>query len=107
ALERTKAGFDMQLVRQRRFLETGLPNDLEDLESNARRESFEYDKALALASLQLDQGRLELEKSTYGVARQLEGLEKLRRDREALVVRAPRAGLAIPGACVRGKWSGI
>ncbi len=107
ALERTKAGFDMQLVRQRRFLETGLPNDLEDLEANAKRQGAEYDKALALASIQLEQGVLELEKTSYAVARQVEGLAKLRRDREALVVRAPRAGLAIPGACVRGKWSGI
>ncbi len=37
ALERTKIGLDMQLVRQRRFLETGLPNDLDDLEANAKR----------------------------------------------------------------------
>ncbi len=107
ALERTKAGFDMQLVRQRRFLETGLPNDLEDLEANAKRQGYEYDKALALASIQLEQGRLELEKAAFGVARQAANLEKLGRDREALVVRAPRAGIAIPGACVRGKWAGI
>ena len=107
ALERTKVGFDMQLVRQRRFLETGLPNDLDDLEANAKRQGYEYDKALALATIQLEQGRLELEKTVYAVARQTAGLEKLGRDREALVVRAPRAGLAIPGACVRGKWAGI
>jgi len=106
-LERTKANFDMQLVRQRRFLETGLPNDHDDLEANAKRETFEYDKALALAPLQLEQGRLELEKTTYGLARQAASVEKLLRDREALVVRAPRAGIAIPGACVRGKWAGI
>ncbi len=107
ALERTKANFDMQLVRQRRFLETGLPSDLDDLEANAQRESFELDKALALAPLQLEQGRLELEKGALGLTRLAANLGKLVRDREALVVRAPRAGIAIPGACVRGKWAGI
>lgn len=106
-LERSKLGRDFQLVRQRYLLENELPEEERGLKLNARKEAVELDKLVANASTNLERARLEVEKAASGLAKQVEGFEKLKQDREKLVLKAPRAGFAIPGACVRGKWGGV
>ena len=106
-LERTRIGLQFQLVRQRYLVENELPEEERGLRLNARKEADELDRLLANTATALERARLEVEKAAAGLAKQLEGLDKLRKDREKLVVKAPRAGFAVPGACVRGRWGGV
>ena len=106
-LERTKIGLGFQLIRQRYLLENELPEEERGLKLNARKETGELDRLLASVATSLERSKLELAKAEAGFTKQVEGLEKLKKDREALVVKAPRAGIAIPGGCVRGRWAGV
>jgi hypothetical protein len=55
----------------------------------------------------LEQSRLELAKAKLGFERQEKALERLKADREALVLRAPAAGFAVRGSFARGKWNAL
>lgn len=105
-LERTRIGLEFQRSRHQWFVEVDLPDEQRALELGAAKEALELERATATAALALEQSRLELARAEAGFAKQEKALADLKKDREALVLKAPRAGLAIPGACVRGKWQG-
>lgn len=105
-LERTRIGLEFQRSRHQWFVDVDLPDEQRSLELGAAKEALELERATATAALALEQSRLELARAEAGFAKQEKALADLKRDREALVLKAPRAGLAVPGACVRGKWQG-
>jgi hypothetical protein len=105
-LERSRIGLEFQRSRHKWFVETELPTEQRSLELGATKEALELERAVATAALALEQSRLELARAEAGFVKQEKALADLRRDRDALVLKAPRAGLAVPGACLRGKWSG-
>ena len=105
-LERTKIGLEFQRSRHQWFLDVDLPDEQRALELGAAKEALELERAVATVALALEQSRLELARAEAGFAKQEKALADLKRDREALVLKAPRAGFAVPGACVRGKWHG-
>ena len=53
----------------------------------------------------LNQKRLTVEKMKFERERNAEKLQKLKKDRETLVVRAPTDGIVFYGKCVRGQFS--
>ena len=105
-LARSKKSFGYQTTRAKRAIEVDLPREEENLVLDLRKETNDLDRLKATSEIALRLARLELEKARMNVGRQEENLAKLERDREAMVVKAPAAGWAVPGACVRGKWSG-
>lgn len=106
-LERMRIGLEFQRRRTAWYLEQDLVVDGQVLELEAAKERLELERLLATADLQLAQGRIELEKNEAELARRTKAFEKLRADRDRLVVKAPRAGLAVPGGCNRGRWQGV
>lgn len=105
-LDRTRIGLEFQRSRHQWFVDVDLPDEQRSLELGAAKEALELERAVATAALGLEQSRLELARAEAGFAKQEKALADLKRDREALVLKAPRAGVAIPGACLRGKWQG-
>lgn len=106
-LERMRIGLEFQRRRNAWFLEQDLPADAKAIELEAAKERLEHERLVATADLQLAQGKLELDKTETEVARREKALRKLEADRERLVLKAPRAGLAVPGGCARGRWQGV
>jgi len=105
-IERSRIGLEFQRSRHKWFVEVDLPDEQRSLELGARKEALEHERMVATVALALEQSLLELARAEAAFAKQEKALADLQRDREALVLKAPRAGLAIPGACVKGKWQG-
>lgn len=106
-LDRSRISLDFQRNRHRWFMDVDLPDEARALELGVRREVLSHERVHATAAVALEQSRLELARAEAAFRKQEKALLDLRRDREALVLKAPRAGLAVPGACVRGKWQGV
>lgn len=106
-LDRSRISLEFQRNRHRWFMDVDLPDEARALELGVRREVLSHERVHATAAVALEQSRLELARAEAAFRKQEKALLDLRRDREALVLKAPRAGLAVPGACVRGKWQGV
>jgi len=83
-----------------------IPRQLEDREKKLRDAKLSYEQARTNLSLALERRRLELKKTEFDRLRSAESLQDLKADREAMVVRAPAAGIVYYGRCVRGRWVG-
>jgi multidrug efflux pump subunit AcrA (membrane-fusion protein) len=88
-------------------MDVELPREQENHVLAQRRESNEWDRLQATARLGLEHSRMELAKARLNLRRQEENHEKLQADKEALTVRAPESGVAVPGAFGDGKWQGL
>ncbi len=104
-LERTRTSLGFQERRDGLLREIELPRQQTNLTLNRRRTAGERDRLQATSKLALEQARLELEKARLALELQEDAFRKLSRDREGLVLAAPRDGVAVPGALVRGKWT--
>lgn len=87
--------------------EITLPRDQENLEQRARETRLELERFEATATQGLLKARAEVRKATQEVELQKQALARLEADLEALTLRSPMAGQALPGTLVRGRWSGV
>lgn len=99
----------LEFIRQRNAwaLAISLPRDQENLEHRVQETRMERERFEATAGLALARARTELKKARMELEHQRLALGRLEADLEALVLRAPAAGTAWPGALVRGRWQGI
>jgi multidrug efflux pump subunit AcrA (membrane-fusion protein) len=86
-------------------LKVTLPRREVSLTENARKQTVAWDKARNTLPLLLNQKRLDLEKLTYERSKATQRLEALRKDRDAMAVKAPAEGIVFYGKCVRGNWT--
>ncbi|HVG94480.1 MAG TPA: HlyD family efflux transporter periplasmic adaptor subunit [Planctomycetota bacterium] len=107
ALDRAKVNFGFQQENHRHFLGWELPQEERGLKMNAAKEALDLERAKATVGPSLEIGRLELAKAEAGLERQAKAYAKLEKDLGALVMKAPRAGLAVPGSFAKGKWAGL
>ncbi|MHC5011984.1 MAG: efflux RND transporter periplasmic adaptor subunit [Planctomycetota bacterium] len=103
-LERSRRSFDFAKRRHQLFLEVTLPREEEELVLKLRQQENAYAALKATAELSLRQAKIELDKARTALERQRETLQKLQADRDALHVKAPVAGYAVPGYFAGGKW---
>lgn len=82
-----------------------LPRKDQTLRENALRSDVLLDRARATLPLQLKQKRLTLDKLRYERDKGGDRLRKLRKDREAMTVKAPADGMVYYGKCNRGHWT--
>jgi RND family efflux transporter MFP subunit len=113
-LRRTRRGLERQrrslgFARQRHELlvEVTLPREEQDLELNVRKYENAHGELQVVSDLELKQARLEMEARRETFERQAEALEGLRRDREAMDLRAPADGWAVAGFYRDGKWQRV
>lgn len=86
-------------------LEVTLPREETQLKEAARRQELTLEHLKASMPLSPDRLRLMLEKSVLDHQQSAERIKKLKKDREAMVVKAPTAGIVYYGHCEHGKWS--
>jgi multidrug efflux pump subunit AcrA (membrane-fusion protein) len=92
-------------VQRDRQLQVRLPRQEQELKDGAERTALALDRARSGLPLALKQRHLALQKLRYEHAKSAEQLKKLRRDREAMTVKAPADGIVYYGKCTRGQWS--
>ena len=83
-----------------------LPRRDQALHENATRLAILLAKARSTLPLELDQKRLNLEKLKHERQKSGERLAKLKRDLEAMTVKAPADGVVYYGRWSRGRWAG-
>lgn len=89
-----------------RLLKVELPREHDDKEHAAATASASDDKLGVTLPLDLEKTRKELAKSELEFANSTKNLAKLEKDRALFEVKAPVAGLAVPGEFANGTWSG-
>lgn len=107
ALERLIEHFERQKLRHEWFTADTLPRQHEELRLAAHKAALRVERLDAVAPLDDQRRDLELAKAEQEVERKLEALEKLRRDREALTLRAPAQGVALAAVLRSGVWEGL
>lgn len=102
-----QANFYLESTRaqSQETLEVTLPREETQLKEAARRQELTLAHLKASMPLSPDRLRLTLEKSVLDHQQSAERLKKLKKDREAMVVKAPTAGIVYYGHCEHGKWS--
>jgi multidrug resistance efflux pump len=106
-LERSHRSMEFARRRHTLFMDVTLPREEEALELGLRKTENEVEGIRVRQELSLKQARAELDKARVELDRQRVQLADLKADREALRVKAPAAGYAVPGAFQGGKWQKV
>lgn len=107
SLARSRKSLDWQRKRHELFLEVTLLQEQQDHEIGVERRRHDLRSWEATAGPDLRRAEVELEKARIGFERQEKRLRDLRADRDALRVRAPADGYAVPGAFQGTGWKDL
>jgi HlyD family secretion protein len=102
-----RSAFYLKLAEYDRdmFFKISLPRREENAKENQIKQSLSLEKTKTTLPLMLNQKKLTVEKMKFDRERTAEKLQKLKKDRETLVVRASSDGIVFYGKSVRGQWS--
>jgi len=95
--ESTKKSFDLMQRRRAFAVAQTQPMQLEAMTLDAREKTRALDRVKRTQDSRRLMKRLDWERAALEVDRQKDGLERLKRDRELFVVRAPRDGILLHG----------
>jgi RND family efflux transporter MFP subunit len=104
-VEQAEFYLEQTRLQTERTLQIDLPRQEISLQDALRRAKLAWEKARLELPAAVTRARLALEKQQHEFQQGAEKLEKLRRDRERLVVRSPSDGIVYYGQCTRGRWS--
>jgi len=107
SLEQSKTRMAFTLRRHKLRLDVDIPRELRGYELKFRTATNVWELAQATSKLRVEQSSTELERSLLKLARQERSFTELEHDRNALTIKAPTAGIAVPGWLVKGKWTGL
>ncbi len=105
SVERAKLSFERSKMSHEFATGFDIPRRVENAKHNAKAQQLNYAKATTLLPMQLNQKRLELAKLQRDHKEAAEKLAKLKRDREAMTVKAPADGIVYYGQCSKGHWA--
>ena len=106
-LARTRTAFEWQKQRHERFLEITLPREEQDLKVDVEKKQLDLGSFGATSEPDLRRAEVELEKARTAFERQEKRMRDLRADRDALRLRAPADGYAVPGAFQGTAWKDL
>jgi multidrug efflux pump subunit AcrA (membrane-fusion protein) len=92
--------------RRDEVLKVTVPRQEESLRDSAVKQHLAYDRAKIGAPITLNQKRMALEKLKYDHVKATTRLQRLKKDHDMMLVKAPADGVVYYGRCVRGQWSG-
>jgi len=104
AVERARFALEAAKVKADRELNVDLPRRDIAVRDTAERQAITWEKTKAAAPVTLTRTRLELAKQKRAHEQAAEKLGKLRKDRQAMTVKSPIAGIVYSGPCVDGNW---
>ncbi|MGH7138801.1 MAG: HlyD family efflux transporter periplasmic adaptor subunit [Pirellulales bacterium] len=105
-VERSLFLLEQTRSRTQETLEVTLPRQGATIKEAALRQELDWESKRATLPLSPPKLRLSLEKLVSERDQSQKRLDKLQKDREAMIVKAPAAGIVYYGHCRRGKWSG-
>jgi multidrug resistance efflux pump len=105
ALERSTTSLGHEERSQALLLRFELPREEEALRLDRRKTAAEADLARATASATVAAAEADLAKERLDLGTKEKALGKLRKDREGMTLKAPAAGVALPGPLARGHWT--
>ena len=105
AVERAAFYLKMAEYDRDQTFKVSLPRREQALKESNVRQTLLLEKTKTNLPLLLNQKRLTLDKMKFERERTSEKLEKFKKDREAMIVKAPADGILYYGKCVRGHWS--
>lgn len=103
-LQRRLEAYRFTEHRHERLIEVELPQDLENHEMSVRKQRLDAERAHAVAAHRLREGELELEEARIQLQSKRRDLAELEGDIDALVLRAPVDGTAVPGTFRGQGW---
>lgn len=92
-------------VQHDRTLAEVIPRESEHVREAATRAALDLAKARATLPRSLEQKRIDLAKLEFGQQKLQEKYDRLRADRQEMVVTAPQAGYVYYGQADRGRWT--
>jgi len=106
-LARARKSFEWQKKRHELFLEVTLPKEEHDLRVDVERKQVDLRSYVATSAPDFRRAEVELEKARTAFERQEKKMRDLRADRDALRLRAPADGYAVPGYFQGTAWKDI
>lgn len=106
-VEQARFYLETTRAQSQETLEISLPRQETTLKETATRHEIDLEKIKTSLAVSPDRLKLALEKSVIDQRQSTEKLKKLKHDREAMVVKAPVAGMLYYGHCEHGKWSDL
>lgn len=104
AVDSRKFSLESAEIRTGRQLERDIPRQQKQLIDAAKRQDYELRRAKVSLPAGLETKRLGLEKQRVDLKQSQEKLADLKKDRKAMIVKAPADGIVYYGRPVRGKW---
>jgi HlyD family secretion protein len=92
-------------IKRDQVLKVDLPRLEQTSRDNVTKQTLALEKARGALPLTLNQKHLALEKLKYDSDKAVERLQHLKKDREAMSVRAPADGVVYHGRSVNGQWN--
>lgn len=106
-LARSKERLAFQKQRHEWVNQYVLPRDQENLEHQAKASRQDLERLEATSALVARKAHLEITKAAQELELQKQNLARMEADLAALTLKAPRAGVVVPGALARGRWQGV
>ena len=104
AVERVTFALESAQAKAERTLKVDLPRRDVAVREGVQRQAIALAKARATLEMGLEKALLELEQQRRAQKKAAEKLAKLKKDREAMIVKAPVDGILYYGPCVQGNW---
>ena len=95
SLEQSRKRLTFSLRRHELLTTVDIPRELQGYELAFRKATNAWEVAKVTSRMDLEKSANELAKARWELARQEDSFEALQRDREALTIRAPAAGVAV------------
>jgi multidrug efflux pump subunit AcrA (membrane-fusion protein) len=92
-------------IKRDQVLKVDMPRQEQTSRDNVVKQTLALEKARGTLPLTLNQKHLALEKLKYDADKAAERLQHLKKDREAMTVKAPTDGIVYHGRCVNGQWN--
>lgn len=104
-LDLAKFFFEFAKIRHERTLNEQLPRQKEEIRDSTERAALAYQRAQTTIPRNVEEKKIALQKQKFANEQQVREHDKLKADRDLMVVKAPAAGVVYYGQCDRGRWT--
>ncbi|MGE0191752.1 MAG: hypothetical protein AB7T63_06875 [Planctomycetota bacterium] len=107
SVERARKNLEWREIRHKYYLEVIFPREDEKLDAALRKAKLRLEQEMKTQEIDKRAADLNREKARLDLDAKKRSLAELEEDREQMVLKAPRAGLAVAGRLNNGAWQGI
>ena len=107
SVERARKNLAWREIRHKYYLEVVFPREDEKLDTAMRKAKLRLEQETKTQEIDKRAADLNREKARLDLEAKKRSLAELEEDREQMVLKAPRAGLAVAGRLNNGAWQGI